>query len=99
MSKAFYDWVAQGSNIARGVGRMDGAIVTIDAQGRVVSRLEWRDGLISEISFPVLDAAATAKAGLTIKITPEFTKNQAGDGSALAVTHMHPGRGLPATFA
>ncbi len=98
MSKAFYDWVAQGSNIARGVGRMDGAIVTIDAQGRVVSRLEWRDGLISEISFPVLDAAATAKAGLTIKITPEFTKNQAGDGSALAVTHMASRTWLASNF-
>src|SRR5881296_1993823 len=81
MSKAFYDWVGQGSDTAGGHIRKNGAILTCDYQNNVLGRLEWFAGLLTAISFPALDAASKDKAAITLKITPEYTRQNAGDKS------------------
>jgi hypothetical protein len=80
MSKAFYDWVAQGSDVDGGNMRKSGAVLTCDLQGRVQSRLEWFGGLITAVSFPTLDTTGKDQAAVTIKITPEYTRRRSGDG-------------------
>jgi hypothetical protein len=83
MSKAFYDWVAQGSDVQGGSPGKSGAVVTCDLQQRVLSRLEWSFGRLTAINFPALDAASKGQAALTVKISPEMTRQRAGDGSHL----------------
>ena len=83
MSKAFYDWVGQGSNTAGGHIRKNGAILTCDYQNNVLGRLEWFMGLLTAISFPALDAVSRDRGSIALKITPEYTKRYSGDESAV----------------
>jgi hypothetical protein len=79
LSKTFYDWVDATSRMQ--AIRKDGA-VDVFAGGKQLSRLEWQQGLITDIEFPALDAGSKDSFSLTIKITPEMTRHKAGSGQA-----------------
>lgn len=82
LSKAFYDWVAQAS--ASKFTRKDGAVVFTDGH-KELSRLEWRSGLITGITFPKLDISSKDWLSIDVKITPELTRRGSGGGSPSAV--------------
>lgn len=90
MSKAFYEWVK--TSFADKHIRQDGAIHTCDYDGNIVSTLEWRNGLITEIGFPAPDASSKDAANMTIKITPETTRYKNGSGK-VDVSKYAPGKG------
>jgi len=83
MSKGFYEWIAKTLELT--FPRKNGAIITTGSNNQTMSRLEFYNGLISEIGFPALDAASKDAGKLTIKIVPETTRdqrNQTGTASA-----------------
>ena len=99
MSNAFYSWVADAcNNMARGTRRMDGAILTCDAQNKVLSRLEWNGGSISAIGFPPLDVESKNPAALTVKVSPRFTRTLSGDGTAVRSIFSRPRPWLGSAF-
>jgi hypothetical protein len=77
MSKAFYDWVDRSSTVWG--GRKDGAVIVFEG-GKEISRLNWNGGQITEIDFPALDAGSNDSFSMTIKISPERTRNVEGGG-------------------
>ena len=81
MSGPFWDWVR--ASLDRKPERRDGALVAYDFNQRERSRRTFRRALISEITFPALDAASKAAAALSIKFSPEHMGFEEGDGSTM----------------
>lgn len=82
MSKPFYEWIK--ASFDRKYMRKNGSIIAADYDYKVVSTLEFINGLITEVSFPALDAAAKDAAKMTIKISPETTRMVEQRGARLA---------------
>lgn len=82
MSKPFYEWIK--ASMDRQYARKSGSIIYLDNDGNAVSTLEFANGLITEVSFPALDAASKDAAKLTIKISPETTRMVEQRGARLA---------------
>ena len=76
MANGFYDWLQQ--TFSGRYDRKNGVIVVYDFNGHEVSRLSFFNALVSEIGFPALDASSEDAAKLTIKISPEYTRTDAG---------------------
>ena len=71
MEKSFYNSISlalQGQQV-----RLSGAIVGADFQGTVRSRLEFQEALITEVTFPALDATSKDAAKMSIVLSPEHT--------------------------
>jgi hypothetical protein len=81
MSKPLSDWV--NATLAMNFVRKSGAVITADFNRKEQSRLLFTNAMISEIGFPACDAASKEAGSLTIKLAPEFTKMQAGNGAAM----------------
>jgi len=97
MSKAFYDWLASGWAVK--YSRKDGAIVAADSSLKEQSRKTFFQAVITETSFPALDAASKDAAKITVKLTPEYTRTAKGSGMALiADTKAVQKKWLPANF-
>jgi hypothetical protein len=81
MSPSVYDWIA--ATLSRTYSRKSGAIVTGDV--KAVSRLEFTDALLHEITFPALDASSKDSGAIEIKLTPENTRTATPGGSISAI--------------
>jgi hypothetical protein len=71
MNKSFYNWIAlalQGEHIS-----LSGAIVGVNFNGDVISRLEFQRALITEVGFPASDGISKDTSHLTIVLSPEQT--------------------------
>ncbi|HWX56073.1 MAG TPA: phage tail protein [Verrucomicrobiae bacterium] len=97
MSRAFYDWIR--ATLERRSARMNGAISTCDFNWNEVERMEWSNGLITEVGFPALDAASKDAAKMTVKISPEAIRMVKGAGSlrGAAAQAVHK-KWLPSNF-
>jgi hypothetical protein len=73
MSKHFWEWVQDSFN--RNYTRESGAVVAANFDYKETSRLEFKQGLITQVTFPALDASSKDSAKVTIKVTPEYTRN------------------------
>jgi phage tail-like protein len=82
MSKGFYDWIIACAE--RRYIRKNGAIVTCDYNFKEMSRLEFENALITEVGFPALDAASKDAAKMSIKISPELTREKMNRGGTLS---------------
>ena len=80
MSKAFYQWIKDTAEQPQRYLRKNGAIVVADYNLKEVSRLEFFDGLISEVTFPAADGASKDPAYLQVKITPEVVRGSRSSG-------------------
>ncbi len=80
MSKAFYQWVKD--TVEQRYPRKNGAIVLTDYNFKEVSRLDFFNGLISEVIFPAADGASKEAARLQVKITPEAIRSSRSPGKA-----------------
>jgi phage tail-like protein len=79
----FYEWISDFLECQN--DPTDGAVVAVDVFGKNRGELNFHDALISEVGFPALDAASKDPAFLTVKVTPESTEFEAGDGSLVPV--------------
>src|SRR3989449_948627 len=91
------EWIKVGFD--KNFPRKNGAILTCDYNGMPISRMEWRNGLITEVGFPALDAGGKDPAKMTIKIAPEFTRMAAAAQGALRTpSQIVQKKWLPANF-
>ena len=98
MSRGFYEWIKV--NLDHKYARKNGAVVEYDFNYKEVSRMEWTNGLISEVGFPALDAASKDAAKMTVRIRPESTRTITRRGGTSVGPKMQAPqkRWLPANF-
>jgi hypothetical protein len=72
MSKTFYNWIK--GVLAHIYTRLDGAVITVNADGKDISRIDFYNGLITEIGFPALDGSSKDACYFTVKIAPVYTR-------------------------
>lgn len=75
------DWIA--ATLSRKYLRKNGAVITADYDGKELRRLDFMDAVLSEIRFPALDASSKDAAKLTVKLSPELTRNKRGGGARI----------------
>ena len=83
-SEPIYDWIAnffQGTPVRR-----NGAIVAADFYYKERARREFKEALITELSFPKLDATDKNAAYLTLNLAVEDIQYKQGSGSKLTVS-------------
>jgi hypothetical protein len=83
MSKGVYNWIKQ--SFDHNYGRQNGAIITCNYNYKEMSRLTFYDALITEIGLPALDAASKDAAKLTLKMSPQYTRQQTSFGGGPSV--------------
>jgi hypothetical protein len=84
MDKSFYNWIVQalqGQHVS-----LSGAILGADYNFNVISRLEFQRALITEVTFPALDATSKDTARLSIVLSPEQTVLNRKASGKLSVT-------------
>lgn len=82
MSKIFFQWLKDTINFKKNP-RKNGAIIQTDLNGKEVSRLNFTNAMITQISFPTLDAASRDAAKMSITIAPQYTQQAQGSGKTI----------------
>jgi phage tail-like protein len=80
LKNELYGWIA--ASWEQKYARKDGAVVVADATGKALSRLEFFQALVTEVTVPKLDGASKDPAFLTVKLSPELVRTKKGDGKA-----------------
>jgi len=80
LSKELYQWISEACD--RQQKPRSGAIVFLKYDFTEVERLEWKNGLITDIVFPPLDTSSKGPAFITVTIAPEQTKLTPSNGKA-----------------
>ena len=96
-SKPLNDWI---SASWKGNGlRKNGSVATMDYDYKIVENLEFFNALITETTFPALDAASKDAAQIIVKLGPEYTRLQPGSGAkGQAPDAKTQKRWMPANF-
>jgi T4-like virus tail tube protein gp19 len=81
MSPGLLDWVRE--TLAHKFVRKSGAVIAADFEFKEVWRVDFTNALISEVTFPALDAAAKEPVKLGLKLAPELTRRVPGPGAGL----------------
>lgn len=100
MGKAFYEWIKASFDGATG-NRKNGAIIACDFNRNVLSVLDFKNALITELGMPTLDATSKDAAKMTLKFKPEYTRKALGGGKFTAPdspTTPTAKKWLPANF-
>ena len=79
MEPAFWTWLSD--SLEGKDQRRDGALRLLDFDRKERERVEFTNGLITEIGFPALDGASKDAFALTVRIVAEQVRRQRGDGS------------------
>lgn len=82
MTNTIYDWITASWN-KNYLGK-SGAIVAADFDYEKKARREFRDALITEVTFPALDASSKEPGYLRVTLTPEETQTKADSGKVQA---------------
>jgi len=97
LAKSFYQWIADawaGKALAH-----DGAVLSLDATGRVLTRRQFKNAHIVSTAVPALDGASRSDARLTVRIAPERTDDVKGTGKVVLGTKASAQkRWLPSNF-
>jgi phage tail-like protein len=96
LGKPLYDWIAASWN--KNYTRKNGAIVAADFNYERKTRRQFTEALITEVSFPALDAASKDAGALTVTITPEQTQTKGDSGKLQAPTNAKQKQWTPANF-
>lgn len=96
MARSFYDWIAAAWNM--NYQRKSGAIVSTDFKLTPISERQFMDALITETTIPVLDASSKDAAYLTVKFSPEYTRDAKPTGTVGKVTADKQKAFLPSNF-
>ncbi len=97
MSKGFFEWLT--ATVDRTPSRKSGTIIWADVDLMERQRLNFSNGLVSEIVFPALDAATKDAASLTVKISAQSTRRLTDQrGRRLAAELAAQKRWTPSNF-
>ncbi len=83
MAKPLYEWIKASFDLKP--ARKSGAVVAADFNYKEMSRRDFTNALITEISFPKLDGASKDAAHLTVKFAPEQLTFVKGSGKDVDV--------------
>jgi len=83
MSKGFYEWIK--ASFDHKYTRKDGAIVTADYNYKELARLTFHQALITEVGFPALDAASKDPCKMSVKFSPEITRQTVSMGGGASI--------------
>jgi|GEM_PF-1098244 len=78
MSPAFYVWIQQA--LAGQSPQRSGGILTTNLGNQLLDRKDFSGAVLTEVTFPALDAAANTPVSLGIKIKPAQLSYQPGGG-------------------
>jgi hypothetical protein len=97
MDKSFYNWIVlalQGQHFS-----LNGAIVGVDFNGNVISRLEFQHAQITEVGFPALDAASKDTGRMSIVLSPDQTVlNRKASGKLSVKSSVNQKKWLTSSF-
>jgi len=96
MSKAWYDWIS--ASLDMKIQARNGAVMALDSNYVEQSRLNFMNALITEISFPPLDAASKDAARIAVKLAPGATQQRAGSKAVVGGMSLKQKQWLPANF-
>jgi hypothetical protein len=78
------DWIKAAVNSAQ-MSKRDGAIIAADQSFKEMSRVSWKGGYLSEVTFPELDASQNKKRWeIELTVTPDSTTTSIGAGAVVA---------------
>jgi phage tail-like protein len=77
-AQTLYDWIA--ASWKQNYTRKDGSIVVTDATLQAKSEREFFHALITEVTIPALDGSSKDAAYLTVKFSPEYTREGKANG-------------------
>src|SRR5262245_47013316 len=80
MGHAVYDWIQ--ASWKMNYQRKNGSIVAYDNNLEARSEREFYNALITEVTFPAMDASAKDQCYMTVKFSPEFTRMKKASGKA-----------------
>ncbi len=83
LDASFFSWVK--ATLERNFQTRNGAIIAADLLNREQSRLEFYDALITEVSFPKLDASDKSAAYVTVALQPQRSESTPGSGGKVQV--------------
>jgi hypothetical protein len=81
---AFYHWI--GSSFSGTATRKDGSIVAVDFNYKEVAAKDFFQALVTEVTFPALDAASKDVGLLTVKLSPGYVRYRKGSGAKVSGT-------------
>ena len=97
MDPSFYNWIAVAMRAEP--LRLNGAILGVDFNGNVISRLEFLHAQITEVTFPALDASSKDAARMSIVLSPDQTVlNRKPSGKLSFTSAKSQKRWLPSNF-
>ena len=82
MEPELYDWISD--TLGNTQPRHDGRILFLNQQRAIQGELAWTDGLLTEISFPELDAASRDAAKIRLTIGAAAITRSSGGGGTVA---------------
>src|SRR6188472_1936087 len=71
MEKTFFNWISQ--SLQGKASPMNGAILSVNYAGTIVTRLEFTRAQITEVTIPAAEAASKENIRILIGLTPEQT--------------------------
>jgi phage tail-like protein len=96
MSTTFYDWISAAWN--QNYQRKSGAIISTDFDLTPISERQFENALITETTIPALDASSKDAAYLTVKFSPEYTRNAKPTGTVGKLTADKQKAFVPSNF-
>ena len=82
MARDIYEWIE--ASWKQNYSRKDGSVVVTDPSLQAVSTREFFHALITEVTIPDLDASSKDAAYLSLKFTPELTRDKKASGKVTA---------------
>ena len=84
MAPAFYDWLKE--TFEHKNTRRNGAVVALDLNYREVQRTTFADALLTEVTFPALDATSHDVGLMSVTFAPQSTRSAPGSGQPQTAT-------------
>jgi phage tail-like protein len=82
MGKPLYDWIK--SSFDRSFARRSGEIISADFEYKTQRAIVFDDALITECTFPALDAGSKEPAYMTVTFDPERLRHERRNGKKLS---------------
>ena len=96
MSRGFADWIE--ASFDGGSVSMDGSVIAASPNLLSLSEREFQDALISEVTFPKLDAASKDPVFLTVKLEPARIRYQSSASDLPFPNTSSPRKWLASNF-
>jgi hypothetical protein len=96
MEKSVYNWI--GESLRGKASPMSGAVLAVDLQGTIVSRLEFTRAQITEVTIPAADASSKETVRILIGLTPEQTSLNRSPGGSAKVSQKKTKNALSGNF-